>query len=82
MTLNLGSGPPLKDFSPWLKDEAERHARILEVVERNCVTEGLPPFTQEFRRHLLHQLQAISRKPTPSRSSALYDCVNERLPHG
>ena len=55
-----GSGPTLIDSSPWLRDSAERHRRILDVTERNSVIEGLPPFTDETRRKILEELQVLS----------------------
>lgn len=42
--MEFGKGPTLREACPWLRDDAERHARILDVVERNSVIEGLPPF--------------------------------------
>jgi hypothetical protein len=54
-----GSGPSLRDASPWLKNDAQRRQRILEVVELNSVIEGLPPFQAETRQRLLAQLEAM-----------------------
>jgi hypothetical protein len=74
MPLNLGSGPALKDFSPWLRDESERHARILEVTERDSVIEGLPPFAAETRARIMAQLKAIvGRSPAPAGSPSSSD---------
>jgi len=42
-----------------LQDAAERHARILEVAERDSVIEGLPPFTDEIRTKLREQLESM-----------------------
>ena len=53
----FGTGPTLRDACPWLRDESERHARILEVTERNSIIEGLPPFREETRQRILSQLQ-------------------------
>ena len=50
----------MKEASPQLRDDAERHARILEVTERNSVIEGLPPFSEETREKLRKQLQEIA----------------------
>jgi hypothetical protein len=58
--LNFGKGPTLRDVSPWLRDTAERR-RILDVLERNSVIEGLPPFDEQTRRHILAQLQELNR---------------------
>jgi hypothetical protein len=64
---DFGTGPTLKDASPWLRDDSARHERILDVVERNSVTDGLPPFTEEFRERLRLELRAMNgRDPTPA----------------
>ena len=55
-----GSGPSLIDTSPWLRDPAERHRRILDVAERNSVIEGLPPFTDETREKIRAELESLS----------------------
>jgi hypothetical protein len=55
-----GSGPSLIDASPWLRDPAERHRRILDVAERNSVIEGLPPFTDETREKIRSELESLS----------------------
>jgi hypothetical protein len=61
MKLELGSGPTLKELAPWIKDEAVRYERILDVTERDSIIEGLPPLEAETRRRILAQLQAIAR---------------------
>ena len=53
---DFGKGPTLETANPWLCDEAERIARILDVTERNSVIEGLPPFSDEMRRKLRDEL--------------------------
>ena len=55
---NLGKGQALEKANPWLRDEAERIERILDVTERNSVIEGLPPFSEEMRRKLREELTA------------------------
>ena len=50
----------MREACPWLRDEAERHAQILDVTERNSVIEGLPPFQEETRRQILEQLQSLT----------------------
>ena len=66
--MNLGTGPALKDVCPWLRDDASRHALILDVTERNSVIEGLPPLREETRQKILADLTAISAPPpTPER---------------
>ncbi len=67
MALELGKGPTLKELAPWLKDEALRHERILEVTERDSVIEGLPPLQEATRRRILAQLRAIAEQP-PTRA--------------
>ena len=67
MSTDLGTGPTLKETCAWLRDDAERHRRILDVAERNSVIEGLPPFTEELRAHLRARLIAISANtPAPA----------------
>lgn len=74
MEINFGSGPPLKEFSPWLKNDAERRQRILTVAETNSIIEGLPPFTQEMRQRLLsHLAQFPPPEPVPEQSSPSSD---------
>ena len=61
-----GKGPILKEACPWLRDDANRRQRILDVTERNSVIEGLPPFGQETRERILAELEAMSEPaPTP-----------------
>lgn len=55
----FGTGKTLREASPFLRDDVQRHALILEVVERNSIIEGLPPFSEEFRNQLKKQLEAI-----------------------
>lgn len=67
MTIEFGQGPTLKDACPWLRDEAARHERILDVTERNSVIEGLPPFQEETRRRLMARLQGLAPpRPLPA----------------
>jgi coenzyme F420-reducing hydrogenase gamma subunit len=59
--MNLpGSGPSLIDATPWLRDAADRHRQILDVVERDSVIEGLPPFTEAVRQMILARLQRMN----------------------
>ncbi|QDV48477.1 hypothetical protein [Gimesia fumaroli] len=57
---HFGTGKTLREASPHLQDAAERHARILEVAERDSIIEGLPPFTDEIRIRLREQLEAMA----------------------
>ncbi len=63
--VNFGTGPPLREKYAWLRDDAVMHAKIIDVVERNSVIAGLPPFTEEFRRQLLQELEALARAQPP-----------------
>jgi hypothetical protein len=68
--VDFGKGPALKDACPWIRDEQERHRRILEVAERDSVIEGLPPFNEEIRRRIAEQLKALDRlSRTPALST-------------
>ena len=53
---NFGTGPALREASPWLREDKERHARILDVTERNSVIEGLPPFQETTRQRIMARL--------------------------
>ena len=44
MALKFGTGARLIDSFLWLRDPAERLARILRVAEINGIIAGLPPF--------------------------------------
>ncbi len=68
---DFGTGPTLRDAAAWLQDDAERQRRILDVVERDSVIEGLPPFQAETRANILRQLQAMNSAPaaTPPQPS-------------
>jgi hypothetical protein len=57
--MHFGTGPSLKDACPWLRDDAQRRERILDVAERNSVIEGLPPFGEELREKLRKRMAAI-----------------------
>lgn len=58
-----GKGPTLKESCRWLRDDAERRRRILDVIERNSVIEGLPPLREETRARILAELEAMSEPP-------------------
>jgi len=57
---DFGKGPILKDFSPWLRDEAERIEHILSVTETDSVIEGLPPFQEETKERIRQNLKINS----------------------
>jgi hypothetical protein len=56
--MDFGKGPTLIEAFAWLRDETERVARIMDVVERNSVIEGLPPFGEDLRRRIRAMLEA------------------------
>lgn len=55
---DFGKGPRLIDANPWVRDEADRIERILDVTNRNSVIEGLPPLTAEVLDELRRELAA------------------------
>jgi hypothetical protein len=57
---DFGKGTTLSQANPWLRDEAERIERILDVTERNSIIEGLPPLSEEMRERLRRELKASS----------------------
>jgi hypothetical protein len=63
---SFGNGPTLREACAWLRDDAERQARILDVTERNSVIEGLPPFDENVRQEILEELRSISRELAPA----------------
>ena len=62
--IDFGKAPTLREACPWLRDETEWKARILDVTERNSVIEGLAPLREETRRRILAQLDLLAA-PTP-----------------
>jgi hypothetical protein len=60
MSIDFGTGVPLNETLPELRDPLSRQEIILDVVERNSVIEGLPPFTTETRERIRRQLAATS----------------------
>jgi hypothetical protein len=63
MSIDFGVGIPLSETRPDLRDPASRQDIILDVVERNSVIEGLPPFTVETRERIRRQLAATVQSP-------------------
>lgn len=59
----FGKGYRLRDYCPSLRDPKERHARILDVVERDSVIEGLPRLNPATRARCLRTLKAVERQP-------------------
>lgn len=57
--IEFGKGLTLREASPYLRDDAERRERILDVTERNSVIEGLPPLREETRERLREQLRRL-----------------------
>jgi hypothetical protein len=66
-----GTGPTLREASPYLRDDAECIARILDVAERNSMIEGLPAFGEALRQLIRRDLEAIfsGSAPAPRRSA-------------
>lgn len=62
----FGSGPTLQEHCPFLRDNAERVDRILNVAERNSIIEGLPAFSMEVRHRLRAELLATNEPPRAS----------------
>jgi hypothetical protein len=60
-----GTGPTLREASPYLRDDAECIARILDVAERDSMMEGLPPFDEALRKAIRHDLETIFSGSTP-----------------
>lgn len=54
-----GIGPTLREASPYLRDDAQCIARILDVAERNSMIEGLPAFDEALRQSIRRDLEAI-----------------------
>jgi len=53
----------------WRRTPPANHRRIIDVTERDCVIEGLPPSREETRRGIAEQRMAIDRNP-PARLPA------------
>ncbi|MBU2213805.1 hypothetical protein KJ996_04175 [Patescibacteria group bacterium] len=60
--MTFGTGIPLRQFSPHLRDEDARHRIILDRVERNSAIEGLPRFTSESRSACLQEIRKAARR--------------------
>lgn len=54
--MTFGKGTSLRAHSKYLKNPKERTKRILNVVERNSIIEGLPKFSKETRRKFARKL--------------------------
>ena len=54
---DFGKGPTLEEGCPSLRDEDQRVARILDVVDRNSVIEGFPPLEEGTRERLRARLR-------------------------
>jgi len=60
--MTFGTGVSLRQFSPYLRNDAARHERILMCVERNSVIEGLPRFTTSTRKECLDEIKKVSKR--------------------
>lgn len=63
--MEFGKGPTLIEACPYLRDRAERIERILDVVDRNSVIEGLPPLGEEERNRIRELLRSMTSAPAP-----------------
>jgi hypothetical protein len=58
--MDYAKGSPLIQSADWLRDDAERIERILEVTEINSVIEGLPELSEATRRRIRDRLKSLS----------------------
>jgi len=65
--MDFGKGPTLIEACPCLRDDTERIERILDVVERNSVIEGLPPLREQERDRIRELLRTTAARSAPSR---------------
>lgn len=58
--MTFGTGKPLRQFSPILRDDKKRRELILDRVERNSVIEGLPKFDENIRQACLQEMEKVN----------------------
>lgn len=63
----LHSSKSLFEGCQWLKNDQTRNERIFDVVERNCIIEGLPPLSEAFRRRLDRRYRSNRKTSTKLR---------------
>jgi len=67
MAVDFNRSPRVIDVNPWLRDPQARVKMILEVVERDSVIAGLPPFSDDFRRRLKQDLFELALRNSGDR---------------
>jgi hypothetical protein len=65
--MTFGSGQPLRQFSPHLRDPKECKEIILDRTERNSVIEGLPRFDAKIRKACEERIDATAASPRARR---------------
>ncbi|MDD4319350.1 MAG: hypothetical protein PHW10_03435 [Candidatus Peribacteraceae bacterium] len=60
--MTFGKGTLLRQHSPYLRKASDRHARILDVAERNSVIEGLPKFSRQMKQKVSRKLKRLSAR--------------------
>ena len=58
--MTFGTGKPLRQLLPILRDAKKRKLLILDRVERDSVIEGLPRFNAEIRTACSQEIDTIS----------------------
>jgi len=58
--MTFGTGKPLRQLSPALRNTSQRRQLILDRVERDSVIEGLPKFDDDIRRDCLKEMERVS----------------------
>jgi hypothetical protein len=58
--MTFGTGTPLRQLSPVLRDPQQRRRLILDRVERDSVIEGLPRFDDSIRGACLREMEGVS----------------------
>jgi hypothetical protein len=58
--MTFGTGKPLRQLSPILRDDKKRRELILDRVERNSVIEGLPKFDKKTRQACLQEMENVT----------------------
>ena len=74
-----GKGPSLRETSPYLRDEAECIARIIDVAERNSMIEGLPPFDDALRDLVRRDLQELADTAYEQKSGTLRKSIEKTI---
>ena len=70
-----GTGPTLREAYPYLRDDAECIARILDVSERNSMIGGRPAFDEALRLSIRCDLEVIFRGSAPAPAIGIVDAM-------